>query len=450
MKGMLHRTRTLAALTLSAGLWLGAMVDTASAAPVAPTVRAATYTVAPGDYLFGIALKLGVKIDDLLAANGLRLSSLILPGQTLVVPGTTGTVASSPTPAPKPVAATPSTTSTARYTVVAGDSIIRIAGRLGVTVSALLSTNKLNIDSVIVPGMKLTVPAGGTTSVTPTPAATPAPTPATAPLRYTVAAGDSLSKIADVLGVGLGALRTANGLTAASVIHPGQSLVVPAGGHLPSSATPPATTKPSTLTSGGGKKPVAEIYVVVAGDGLSRIADKLGVTLSALLSTNDLTVSSFIYPGMRLTVPAGGRLPGAAAPAPGAGTSGVGGRVGKVLDFALAQVGKSYQFNTAGPDTFDCSGLTMAAYAEIGISLPHYSAAQAMFGTAIDWTTQDIAAGDLVFLETTDGSGIIGHVGIATSATSYVHATRTGDFVRVSAIPFESGRVVAVRRMVNP
>lgn len=448
MKGMLHRTRTLAALTLSAGLWLGAMVDTAAAAPVAPATRAATYTVAPGDYLFGIALKLGVKIDDLLAANGLRLSSLILPGQTLVVPGSAGTVASSPTPAPKPVAAAPSS-STNRYTVVSGDSIIRIAGRLGVTVSALLSANKLNIDSVIVPGMKLVVPTGGTVASSPVPA--PAATPVAAPLRYTVAAGDSLSKIADLLGVGLGALRTANGLTAASVIHPGQSLVVPAGGHLPSATTPPSAAKPSTSTGGRDSKPVAEIYVVVAGDGLSRIADKLGVTLSALLSTNDLTVSSFIYPGMRLEVPAGGRLPGAATtPAAGAGASGVGGRVGKVLDFALAQVGKSYSFNTAGPDTFDCSGLTMAAYAEIGISLPHYSGAQAMYGTAIDWTTQEVKPGDLVFLETTDGSGIIGHVGIATSATSYVHATRTGDFVRVSAIPFDSGRVVAVRRMVNP
>lgn len=447
---MLHRTRTLAALTLSAGLFLGAMVDTASAAPVMPSARPASYTVVAGDYLFGIALRLGVKIDDLLAANGLRLSSVILPGQVLVVPGGNGSVASAPVAAPKPTTAAPSS---GTYTVVAGDSIIRIAGRLGVTVSALLSTNKLNIDSVIVPGMRLKVPTGGTAPATSAPASTPAATPAPAaatPLRYTVVAGDSLSKIADVLGVGLGALRSANGLTAASVIHPGQSLVVPAGGRLPVAATPPAAPSTSPSTGGSGKKSVAEIYVVVAGDGLSKIADRLGVTLSALLSTNSLTVSSFIYPGMRLTVPEGGRLPGAAAPAPGAGASGVGGRVGKVLDFALAQVGKAYQFNTAGPTTFDCSGLTMAAFAEIGLSLPHYSAAQAMYGTAIDWTAASVRPGDLVFLETTDGSGIIGHVGIATSATSYVHATRTGDFVRVSAIPFDSGRVVAVRRMVNP
>ena len=448
MKGMLHRTRTLAALTLSAGLFVGSMVDTAAAAPVMPSARAATYTVAAGDYLFGIALRLGVKIDDLLAANGLRLSSVILPGQVLVVPGTSGSVASAPAAAPAPKATT-ATASSTTYTVVAGDSIIRIAGRLGVTVSALLSANKLNIDSVIVPGLRLKVPAGG--AATPAPATPAAPAPATAtPLRYTVAAGDSLSKIADLLGVGLSALRSTNGLTAASVIHPGQRLVVPAGGSLPAAATPPAAPTPSTSTSGSVKKPVAEIYVVVAGDGLSRIADKLGVTLSALLTTNSLTVSSFIYPGMRLTVPAGGRLPGATPAAAGAGASGVGGRVGKVLDFALAQVGKAYQFNTSGPTTFDCSGLTMAAYAEIGISLPHYSAAQAMYGTAIDWTTKDVRPGDLVFLETTDGSGIIGHVGIATSATSYVHATRTGDFVRVSAIPFDSGRVVAVRRMVTP
>ena len=55
--------------------------------------------------------------------------------------------------------------------------------------------------------------------------------------------------------------------------------------------------------------------------------------------------------------------------------------------------------------------------------------------------------GDLVFLERTTGSGAINHVAIATSATTWVHAPRTGDVVRTGSISFS--RVVAVRRLVN-
>ena len=70
-----------------------------------------------------------------------------------------------------------------------------------------------------------------------------------------------------------------------------------------------------------------------------------------------------------------------------------------------------------------------------------------LFGDAIDWTTTKIAAGDLVFLETFAGSGIIGHVGIAISATEWVQAPRSGDVVRTSTIPTQ--RIVAVRRLLE-
>ena len=62
----------------------------------------------------------------------------------------------------------------------------------------------------------------------------------------------------------------------------------------------------------------------------------------------------------------------------------------KVIEFALAQQGKPYAFATAGPDTYDCSGLTRRAYAEIGISLIHQSAAQAQQGRAVAFTTEPI------------------------------------------------------------
>ena len=87
------------------------------------------------------------------------------------------------------------------------------------------------------------------------------------------------------------------------------------------------------------------------------------------------------------------------------------------------------------------------AYAQIGVTMPHYSGAQALLGTGVDWTTQPVRAGDLVFLESSVGSGVISHVGIAINATQWIQAPRSGDVVRVGSIP--STRVIAIRRLVS-
>lgn len=315
------------------------------------------------------------------------------------------------------------------YTVRAGDSIYGIAVRLGVSAKSLMSANNLTLNSLIYPGMTLVVPAGGIV-----PASAPS---ASSNSTYVVQAGDYLMGIAVKLKVSLNSLLTVNKLTTSSLIYPGMRLTVPAGGQAPAAGAAPAP-------SSSGAAP--QVYVVVAGDSLSGIANRARVRLSDLLSVNQLTVNSVIHPGTRLTLPAG-----AVAPATAATTTNTAGptsaRLSAVLDYALAQQGKPYKFNTAGPEAFDCSGLTMAAYAQIGISLPHYSGAQVAYGHSVDWTTSPIKPGDLVFLESYVGSGVINHVGIATSATQWVQAPRTGESVRVGAIPMY--RVVAVRRLVE-
>jgi cell wall-associated NlpC family hydrolase len=255
-------------------------------------------------------------------------------------------------------------------------------------------------------------------------------------------------------------------------------LTVPSGGHLPSSSATSKPGKPGPTAGKPAAKPLVassapKVYVVLSGDGLSVIAQRLNVSLSALLTTNEMTVTTFIYPGMRLTVPKGGSLPTATTtpsvdqptgskptsstpggttttvtiPSPAA-TPKVSAKLQPMMNFAMQQQGKPYRFNTSGPGTYDCSGLAMAAFAEIGISLPHFSGAQALLGTAIDWTKESIKPGDLVFLESSKGSGIVDHVGIAISATQWLHAPRTGDVVRTGNIPMY--RVVAVRRLVTP
>jgi cell wall-associated NlpC family hydrolase len=328
------------------------------------------------------------------------------------------------------------------------DSLTGIAAKLKVRLRELLAANKLVVTSMIYPGMKLIVPAGG---VVPAAPAAPAPTPTASPAQaspalYTVRNGDYLGGIASKMGVSLSSLLATNKLTPTSMIHPGSTLIVPAG-----RATPPTVASAGSSPSAGS----ALVYVVRSGDYLSGIAPALGVKIADLLSVNKLTLTSMIYPGMKLQVPPGGRLPVAAAPTapaatPGgtaAASSGSNPTINKVLDFARAQLGEPYKFNSAGPDTWDCSGLTLAAYAEIGVSLPHYSGAQVGYGVAVDWRSEAIKPGDLIFLESSVGSGIINHVGLAISDTQWIHAPRTGDVVRIGNIP--STRVVAVRRLVQ-
>jgi LysM repeat protein len=356
------------------------------------------------------------------------IAALILSA-TVSVAMMAETVAAAPKAPAAPTAAT--------YTVQSGDYLLGIASKLKVRLADLLAVNKMTVTSLIYPGMKLQVPAGG---VVPSSTA-PAPSAPSAGAVYTVKSGDYLGGIASRLGVKLSALLSANNLTSSSVIHPGTKLVVPAGGTLPAEPVAPASGAIATTSQ--------LVYVVKSGDYLSGIAPSLGVKMADLLAVNKLTLTSFIYPGMKLLVPAGGKLPTVAAPnsgTPAAGST-TSGKVAKVLAFAQAQLGDPYKFFAAGPDQWDCSGLTMAAYAEIGISLPHYSGAQVNYGTIVDWRTQAIQPGDLVYLESYVGSGVINHVGIAISSTQWIHAPRTGDVVRIGNIP--TVRMVAVRRLVN-
>ena len=327
-------------------------------------------------------------------------------------------------------AAAPAPATTNYYVVQSGDYLYGIANKLGVKLSDLLTTNSMTVTSLIYPGMRLVVPAGGRV---------PATTTAPSTSGYTVVSGDSLIGISLKLKVSLSSLLTLNRLTTSSLIYPGMKLAVPAG-----AVTQQSPTSNSATASG-------LVYVIKSGDTLIGIASRTKVTLSALLTLNRLTTSSFIYPGMRLNVPAGGVLPTTSSPSTPttlpSGDSSVSPRLAPVIAFVRAQLGKPYQFFSAGPNSYDCSGLTMAAYAEIGISLPHYSGAQARLGTAVDWTTAPIKPGDLVVLESYPGSGIVSHIGIAISGNQYIHAASPAEGVKISMISIS--RLIGVRRLVS-
>jgi cell wall-associated NlpC family hydrolase len=122
-------------------------------------------------------------------------------------------------------------------------------------------------------------------------------------------------------------------------------------------------------------------------------------------------------------------------------------RAEQVVAFALAQLGKPYRFAAAGPKSFDCSGLTLAAYATVGIGLPHHSVRQAGLGRAVDWRRDRIEPGDLVFTRGGDPVIDLGHVGIAISASEWVVAPHTGATVRRAPIP--RAGIQRVRRLLD-
>jgi peptidoglycan DL-endopeptidase CwlO len=108
------------------------------------------------------------------------------------------------------------------------------------------------------------------------------------------------------------------------------------------------------------------------------------------------------------------------------------GATGGVVGFALAQVGKAYRHGTTGPHSFDCSGLAVAAYARIGVSLPHQTGALARRGRAV--SRGELQPGDLVF---TDAH----HVGIYIGGNQMVHAsTPRGGVKRASVYRFAFAR----------
>jgi peptidoglycan DL-endopeptidase CwlO len=113
------------------------------------------------------------------------------------------------------------------------------------------------------------------------------------------------------------------------------------------------------------------------------------------------------------------------APPPSGG--GGGGGASAVVAYARAQVGKPYCYGGEGPGCFDCSGLTMMAWRQAGVSLPHSSSAQYNVGRRI--SASELQPGDLIFYYSP-----ISHVSVYIGGGQRISATHTGDYVRVQSL----------------
>ena len=120
--------------------------------------------------------------------------------------------------------------------------------------------------------------------------------------------------------------------------------------------------------------------------------------------------------------------------------SGVSGRGGIAIKYALAQIGDKYVFGAAGLTYWDCSGLTMRAFAAAGVSLPHSSRAQYNYGKAV--ARKDLQPGDLVFF-----GKPISHVAIYLGPDRMLHAPRSGSRVKIANMDMGRKPYIGARRL---
>ncbi|MBI2939735.1 MAG: LysM peptidoglycan-binding domain-containing protein [Chloroflexi bacterium] len=231
---------------------------------------ATLHVVQVGETLGAIADRYGVSADAVARLNDLADPNRLVVGQSLRLPARGGSAAASST-VRAPV-------NRAEYTVQAGDVLGLIAERFSTTVATLMRLNELRDPDGIAVGQSLKLPAGASATL-PANRAT-----------YIVKVGDTLSGIADAVGVSMGALMAANRIADPDSLYEGQELTIP--DIASATAGRVAPRRPAT-------------YTVQPGDSLSSIADAFGTTSERLATLNDLDDPDHLQVGQVLRLPPG-------------------------------------------------------------------------------------------------------------------------------------------------
>lgn len=248
--------------------------------------RPESYRVRSGDTVSQIAKRFGVSVGKIARLNNLGPKSLIRVGQQLKLTGDSQT--------------NPKVES---YRVRPGDTLSGIASKHGLTLSELTALNRINSSTIIYPGQVLIV-----ARVIPA-----APPNLQNPDSYQVQAGDSLESIASKFSLKVTDLQKFNAFTKNSIIYVGQLLHLkqapkPVAVSDPKPAAGVASTLSDEVSSLDPRRPSGActlhgFHIVKPGETVSRIAAVYGVSTQAVLSENNLTWSSTIYVGQKLSIP---------------------------------------------------------------------------------------------------------------------------------------------------
>jgi LysM repeat protein len=215
----------------------------AACALVPATSLAATHTVAPGETLWGIAYANNLATSAVAAANGLSTEARVVAGTNLTIPAP-GQV---PTPPVTPAPSSPGTTTAPAasggggYRVVPGDTLSAIAARQGVSLGSLAAANGLKLDSWVIEGTTLKLPAPGSAPVAQAAPATGQGAPE-AMGAYKVRPGDTLTGLAAASRVPAAQMAYMNGLNPNAQLVAGTIIKLPTGAAITPTAPAPART----------------------------------------------------------------------------------------------------------------------------------------------------------------------------------------------------------------
>lgn len=301
-------------------------------------------------------------------------------------------------------------TEASSYTIKPGDTLWKVASSNKVSVDNLKTWNHLSTDSIY-PNqvLRLTSPAAASTPAPAAPAAAKTST-------YTVKAGDTLYKIAQVHSTSVAKIQQLNSLSN-STIRIGQKLKVSGTASAAAVSPSPAPAAPPTQAN-------TTTYRVVSGDTLSKISRSYKVSVAQLMSWNNLSTSN-IRVGQVL------KIQGGTAPAPSpvqVSNPAASSKAGQVLSIARTQLGVPYAWGGTTSSGFDCSGYLYYVYNRAGITIPRTNT---IGYYASSFTVSSPQPGDLVFFKNTYRPGI-SHVGIYIGNNSFIHAG--GDRVQITSL----------------
>ncbi|WP_241981706.1 LysM peptidoglycan-binding domain-containing protein [Cryobacterium sp. TMT1-19] len=137
-------------------LTLAGLAQPSAPAPAPVAAEISRYLIQSGDTLSGVAAAHGLSLEALLRVNGLDASSIIFPGQAVVLPPGDGAAPVSAAPA----AAVAPLNASGTHTIAAGETIGALAAAAGVSVQSVLDANGLGWSSIIYPGQVLSIPSG--------------------------------------------------------------------------------------------------------------------------------------------------------------------------------------------------------------------------------------------------------------------------------------------------
>ena len=313
------------------------------------------------------------------------------------------------------------------YKVKSGDSLWKIASNHNISLPNLKQLNNLSSD-VIFPNQVLEIEAIEKPTTQVKSSSYTSPVTSTVTGTYKVKSGDTLSKIAKEYGTTITELQSLNGIST-HLIYVGQSLKTNSS----STATIPLQSKPTKVETIVLDSSASGSYSVVAGDTLSGIAHKHGITVTQLESWNNLT-SSFIRVGQLLNIENRVIIPekvvsGVSNTTPISVTGLNAEKINQLIGLATSLTDTPYVWGGSSPNGFDCSGFVHYIYnTAAGLNLPRTNT------KGLDARSYEISnpqVGDLVFFSNTYTSGI-SHVGIYLGNDSFIHAG--GDRVQVSSL----------------